>query len=157
MFFVDTLINGLALEYFTALSKILIMIFSRWLLFPLINGFFALRFKFIDPLLLSTISLTCSTASSITSWIFVSSISNGLELFSNWEILKIFSTWDSILEFSSLIIPKYELDLSFKLFFELDIASNARLIVAIGVLNSWEILFIKSLFISDSFFCWIIW
>ena len=157
MFLVDTIIEGLLFEYLTALSKILIKIFSRWLLLPNIFELSAFKERLIEPLLLSTISLTCSTASSITSCIFVFSISNGLELFSNWDIRKIFSTWDSILAFSSLIIPKYEVNLSLILFFELDIASSARLIVAIGVLNSCEILLIKSLFISESFFCWIIW
>ena len=48
--------------------------------------------------------------------------------------------------------PLFSLDKR-KLFVELEIASNAKFIVAIGVLNSCDILFIKSFLISDNFFC----
>ena len=66
---------------------------------------------------------------------------------------KTFSTCDNILLFSSRIVLTYlRIFLGFFETFGFVIASNAKLIVAIGVLNSCDMLFIKSVLISDIFF-----
>ena len=90
-----------------------------------------------------------------THWCWFWSVSAEISFRSIWAICNTFSTCLSIRPFSSLMIARNFLTLvSLLMIIGLWMESVASEMVAMGVLNSWVMLLIKSFLISDVFFCW---